>query len=330
MPQRNRSSPGWKMTRSSWLCRTHLLRYLPKNAFAFRDLAILTLNPADIRKLTVTRAGRTDELEPSDDGRAQSLANTPADRCSRRHAVGHASDLPFWPICVPTSISPDRRDPRRKFGLDRPLLEIAWETDRAHRLKVGAQVRRAAAYYATVDDQPFVFTLKAEVLKPFEAEFRDHMVMSFPLARAERILLRWSWPRRTVAIRRRMPPPKGQPEWVGEPGSDVNGIDLSRMPALVTALSHLETGRYAQYDGEIQPFTGLTRPRLTIEVKLGPDAPARVLRIGDSTVDGQVFAAEGSAHEGPVFLLPAPSWDALIKSGERFEPLPANVFAPAR
>jgi hypothetical protein len=29
-----------------------------------------------------------------------------------------------------------------------------------------------------------------------------------------------------------------------------------------------------------------------------------------------------------VFLLPAAAWDALIESGQRFDPLPANVFAP--
>jgi hypothetical protein len=29
-----------------------------------------------------------------------------------------------------------------------------------------------------------------------------------------------------------------------------------------------------------------------------------------------------------VFLLPVAAWQALIESGERFDPLPANVFAP--
>ena len=52
-------------------------------------------------------------------------------------------------------------------------------------------------------------------------------------------------------------------------------------------------------------------------------------RIGDPASDGLVFAAEGSGRSGPVFLLPAMSWNALIQSGERFEPLPDNVFAPA-
>ena len=80
----------------------------------------------------------------------------------------------------------------------------------------------------------------------------------------------------------------------------LGGIDLSGVTALATALSHLETIRYAQYDGEIQPFTGLTRPRLTIEVKLGPDAPplaccASAIR----PVDGLSLRGRGRTPSGP-------------------------------
>jgi len=306
----------------------NLVEVLPKNPFAFRDHTILTLNPVEIRKLIITRVGRTDELVPSEAGepnhwRMLRPIDAPADTQSVTQAISVLANLRADDFVA------DLQASAPGYGLDRPLLEVSWESDRAHHLKVGAQVRRTAAYYAAVDGQPFVFTLKAEILKPFEAEFRDHLVMSFPLAKAERILLHWGWPRRTVAIRRRAPTAKGQPEWVDEPGSDARGIDLSRATALVSALSHLETIRYAQYSGDIQPFTGLTRPRLTVEVKLGPDAPPRMLRIGDSTHDGLVFAAEGRAPAGPVFLLPALSWNALIESGERFDPLPENVFAPA-
>ena len=85
-----------------------------------------------------------------------------------------------------------------------------------------------------------------------------------------------------------------------------------------------------QYDGEIPPATGLLRPRLTVKVELGSPASPRVLRIGYPTNDGYVFATEGTSSSGPVFLLTGMAWDALIASGERFDPLPANVFAPAR
>jgi len=306
-----------------------ILEVLPKNAFAFRDLAILSLNPADIRRLTVIRAGRTDVMEPSKGGepnrwRLRQPADAPADTRSVTQALAVLSNLRADQLIT------DSAEERQEFSLDHPLLEIAWESDRVHWLKVGSQVPRAAAYYAMADQGPFVFTLKAELLKPFEAEFRDHVVLSFPAAKAQRLVLHWGWPKRTVAFRHRSPPPKGQPEWVDEPGSDAAGIDQSRTSALVKALSQLETLRFVQYDGEIPAFTGLLRPRLIVEVMLGSAEPMRVLKIGYSANDGHVFATLGTSGSGPVFLLPAFAWDALIQTGERFEPLPDNVLAPAR
>ena len=82
------------------------------------------------------------------------------------------------------------------------------------------------------------------------------------------------------------------------------GIDLSAASALAEALSHLETIRYAQYDGEIQPFTGLIHPRLTVTVKLGANEPDRIMRIGHPAAPGLIYAAEGTAPQRTG--LPAP------------------------
>jgi hypothetical protein len=128
----------------------------------------------------------------------------------------------------------------------------------------------------------------------------------------------------------RQPTAKEQLEWVTEPGFDASGLDLSAANALGKALSHLETVRFTQYDGEIPAFTGLLRPRLTATVKLDETEPVHVLRIGHPASQGLIYAAEGTSSAGPVFLLPAPAWDSLIQSGERFEPFPKDVFAPAR
>jgi hypothetical protein len=307
----------------------YILEVLPKNSFAFRDLAVLSVNPADIRKLTLIRAGRTDELEPNTAGepnrwRLRQPIDAPADTRTVTQILAMLSNLRADQYVA------DSAGDGKAYGLDHPLLEITWETDKTHRLKVGSPVPRAAAYYAQLDAAPFVFTIKTEVLKPLEAELRDHVVMSFPAARAQRIVLTWGWPHRTVAFRRRTPTAKGQSDWVDEPGSDPTGLDQSRISALMTAMAHLESLRFVQYDGEIQPFTGLHRPRLTIEVMLSAAEPLRVLKIGYPTGDGHVMAAEGTSGSGPVFLLPAAAWDALVQSGERFDPLPTNVFAPAR
>src|SRR5262249_59330359 len=106
--------------------------------------------------------------------------------------------------------------------------------------------------------------------------------------------------------------------------------ELSRMGSLVQTLSRLETLRFLQYEGAIPPETGLARPRLTVEVTLGAQDPTHVLRIGSNTGDGNVCAATGTGSSGAVFFLPAPPWNELIRSGERFPPLPDDVFAPPR
>jgi hypothetical protein len=306
-----------------------LIDVLPKNELAFRDHTVLSVGAAQVSKLVIKRGSRTDELEPDKTGapnqwRMRRPIDAPGDVRSITQAIAVLANLRAEDL-----ISPSTGD-AKTYGLDHPLLEVAWESDKTHRLKVGAQVPRTPSYFAAIDGEPYVFTLKGETLKPFEAEFRDRLVMSFPLESAERLLLRWGWPRRSLEIYRRSPAPKGQPEWVEVPGADKSGIDLSASATIVKALSRLETTRYAQYDGAIPVGTGLLRPRFEVEVLTGLNQPPQILRIGWSTAQGLVFAATGTADSGPVFMLPGAAWNALIQSGLRFTPLPDQVFAPPR
>jgi len=303
-----------------------LLEVLPKNPFSFRDRSINTLKLEQIKKLIISRPGRTDELEPSQGGepnrwRMRRPIDAPADTTSVTQALAILANLRAEDFVA------DSIGDGKVFGLDRPALEIAWETERMHQLKIGALVPKTSTFYAALDDNPFVFTLSNEVVGLFEAEFRDNRVMSFPANRAERVVLRW--PNRSLAIRRRPQPPKGQPEWVDEPNSDARGVDFSLTGALVNGMAQLQTSRFTQYEGPIPSYTGLLRPKLVVEVSLGQEESPRTLRIGD-TFHEMVFASEGTARSGPVFFLPARAWDALIKSGERLDTLPANVFAPAQ
>ncbi len=305
-----------------------LLKVLPSNKLAFRERTLNSSSPAAVKKLIVTRAGRIDELVPEQSGepnrwRMRRPIDGPADTRSITHILAILANLRAEDFVT------DSPKNAAKFGLEKPLLEVEWETDRMHRLRVGAQVPRTPSYYAALDDQEFVFTLKAETLKPFEAEFRDHLVMSFPAAEASRLVLTWARPKRSIALRHRVTTEKGQVEWIDEPGTDAKGIDLSAVSALATALSHLETVRFAQYNGEIPAYTGLLRPRFTVAVKVGANQPDRILRIGHPAAAGLVYAAEGTADSGPVFVLPAGAWDSLIQSGERLDPLPKDVFTPA-
>ena len=146
------------------------LEVLPKNAFAFRDLEVLSLNPADIRKLTITRGVRIDELESDKNGEPNQWkmlrpTSARADARSVTLALAALSKLRADQFVA------DSVDDLYKFGLDHPILEIAWESDKAHRLMIGSQVPRTPAYYARTNYQQFVFTVKTEVLRPFEADF---------------------------------------------------------------------------------------------------------------------------------------------------------------
>ncbi len=298
---------------------------LPKNLFAFRNRTVLAQNPGSIQKLVISRAGVTTELEPSRTGepnrwRMLRPVDARADAATVTRALAVLSGLRAEDFVT------DSAGDGKLFGLDRPTREISWVSDRARVLKVGARVTKSANHFALLEGQPMVFTLSADVLSYFDAEFPDHAIDSFPVTKAERMILRW--PNRTVALRRR-PESKDRPAWVDEPGSDTAGLDLSRADAIVTALSRLETTRFFQYRGRIPASTGLLRPRLVVEVDLGPNEPNRVLRIGYPNPDVTVIAATGTSDSGPVFFLPAVAWDALIESGERFAPLPENVFAPA-
>jgi hypothetical protein len=299
---------------------------LPKNSFAFRDRTVLTENPGSIQKLVISQPGRTIEVEPSKTGEPnQWRMRRPVDARADAPTVTRA--LAVLNGLRADEFVTDSPGDGRLYGLDRPTREITWVSDKAHTLKVGSRASRMGDHFATLEGQPMVFTLSAAALAYFDAEFHDHLVDSFLGTSAERLILRW--PNRTVALRRR-PEAKDRLAWVDEPGSDTAGLDLSRADAIATAMSRLETIRFVQYEGSILASTGLLRPRLVVEIDVGPKEPNRVLRIGYSNADGTVFAATGTSESGPVFLLPAVSWDALIASGERFVPLPEDVFAPAR
>lgn len=301
------------------------LAVLPKNEFAYRDLSIMTLNVAEIRQLEIRRGDRVDVLAPRSEGdpngwlMKKPLAG-PADVASVTRALAALAPLRAADFITEKVVD------LKSVGLDHPQLEVLWESDARHRLRIGAKVPRATTYYAMLDQGPLIFTLDPESIKPFDGEFHDHKVMSFPADRAARVVLHFAG--RTLGLRKR-PQPKTPNEWVDEPGQDASGMDLSRVSSIVAALGKLETLRFMQYEGPIPLATGLGRPRLRVDVILGAGEPMKHLRIGDSFGDS-VLATTSEGDSGPVFILPGAAWNDLIRSGQKLPPLPANVFAPPR
>ena len=191
-----------------------LMDVLPKNPYAFRDRNILSENPASIRKLTIRHGTYTVELEPDKSGRPNQWrmrlpVDAPADLTTVTQTLTTLANLRAEEFtAVPVSES-------QGIGLDRPTIEVVWESDGVHRLKIGAPVPRSLNFFASIDGNPLVFLIAATTARVFDAEYHDHHVMSFPAARAQRILLRW--PNRTVALRRRLTETRGQVEWVPSP-----------------------------------------------------------------------------------------------------------------
>ena len=303
-----------------------LLDVLPKNPYAFRDRSIVMTSEATIHKLTIKRGTRADMLEPDHSGkpnqwRMRSPVEAQADLASITQVLNALANLRAEEF---TSIPASEG---QIFGLDRPLIEVIWESDGVHRLKIGVPVPRSLNYYAAVEGQPLVFHIAVATVRLFDAEFHDHRVLSFQAPRARRLTLHW--PNRTVALYHRMPSKRGEVEWVAEVGSEADGLDLSRIGSLVGTMSHLQTNRFIQYDGELPIATGLLHPRFRVEVSLAGKEPTQVLRIGVPTDEGNVCAATGTGDSGPAFLLPAPPWNELIRSGERYDPIPDDPFTPS-
>jgi hypothetical protein len=321
-----------------------LLDVLPRNRLAYRDRSVLAVGPASVTKLTLLRDGKTTVLEPDrtsstpNQWRMRSPVEAPADARAITQLLALLSDLR-----ADEFVASDQGD-GKLFGLDRPLAVISWETSGAGssdpalkardgasglggRLRMGKSVPgKPGAFYAALDGQPFVFTLGAPSIQPIAGEFHESRVLSFPADEIRHMVFRT--PQKVLAFGRVEKPTGGPADWHPEPPAEVRGIDLSRFPALVQQLSELRTPRFLQYEGPIPAATGLSSPRLCIELSEAAGKPPQILRLGASQGDA-LYAATGRSTTGAVFfLLPATPWNALVESFNPVQELPANVFAP--
>ncbi|WP_165249023.1 DUF4340 domain-containing protein [Paludisphaera soli] len=315
------------------------LSALPATSFAFRDLELPAVQPTSVARLTVVRPGRTTVLEPGDPSGAPNRwrmvepAKADADARAVTAALARLADLRAG------SFVADARGDLARFGLDSPLLEVRWEVrpsgsgeapaPGAQSLRIGSAVPNdPQKYHGTLTDFPAVFTIDAASLVPFTAEFRDTRVLSFKPDAVRRLTLRTET--RSLAYTRRRHALGTPADWSAEPGTPSQGVDFSRFDDLVEALSELRAERFIQYEGPFPPEVGLGTPRLDVRVSLDGDAPPARLRLGAALGEAYVCGATGEGDSGPVFILRAPAWEALIQSAEGgLPPLPADPFAPA-
>ncbi|MDG3003710.1 DUF4340 domain-containing protein [Paludisphaera mucosa] len=311
------------------------LKVLPTSSLAFRDRDLPAVAPMSVSRLTIVRPGRTTVLEPDTAGdpnrwRMVQPAKAAADVRAVTAALARLAELRA------TEFVADLNGDLARYGLNRPIFEIRWETVQPagtppapKRLRIGSALpNKPSIHYGTLSDFPAVFTIEAESLLPFAAEFHETRALSFRPPTVRRLMLRTET--RNLAYSRRAQRLGTPADWSAEKGTPTQSVDLSRFDNLIEGLSELRAARFVQYQGPFPPGAGLEHPRLRITVEFVGDAAPVRLRLGSKFLGDWVCAAVGDENSGPVFLLQAPVWEDLIRVAEGgLPPIPDSFIAPA-
>jgi hypothetical protein len=316
---------------------------LPPNPLAFKDRTVLTLGPTQIHTLTIQRGATTIALAaPIEAGKSPQWRMTePVAAAADPEAVTRVVML-LSKLRADSYVT-DAIGDGKSFGFDAPALTVSWTTPgpasassgpkepapTTGTLRIGKKLPKSELSYANIAGSPVVFTLGDKVLELFNAEFHTHRVLSFKAESARRLVLRW--PGRTLRFKPQVDPARKVLRWVPEPDPEHAqahpGFDTSRVTALVAFLANLTTPKFFQYEGPLPVYTGLTEPRLVIEVEVSDSKAPRVLRLGRSTPE-QTLATTAQGDSGPVFVLTGPAWSDLVLHVPGSGEFPDDVFAP--
>ena len=323
-----------------------ILQALPRNEFAFRDLSVVTLDPASIERLTIEREETTVTVRAPGSGRAGlkwrmvEPTDAPADEQAVTTALLALANLRA------ASWEGSKVGDGRAYGLDAPKMRVRWTLHsnappRAgsaptptpppaalppRTLRLGKVKPGTNTVYANIEGEPGVFSVNPSVVVQLGAELHDRTVMSFPAAQAQRVILRW--PARTLALRRRASLGRAS-DWEPEPGYDPSGFNIARFGAFVSQLSDVKTPLFLQYCGAFPARYGLESPRLVLEVWTTRAAEAKVLRIGTGPGESQAVATSATGLDGAAFVISTPEpWSLFLTAPRRLDDLPADPFAP--
>jgi hypothetical protein len=329
-----------------------IVHELPQNELAFRNRSILALNPGQVGRLTLQRDGVRYVVEPArstnrpNAWRMVQPVEAPADVESVTRALAILSGLRA------ESLIAEKLGDGKEYGLDAPAIRVEWTQDAAGSpadlakkgkpsssktpgagtngsLAIARRGPTAGTWYAATGDAGPVFTLSTAAVQPFQAEFHDRRVPSFPLEQLEQLTL--IWPDRTLGFTRHPRVGGGPADWRPAFGIDTSQFDMSRLNALAESLSRLTTSRFVQYSGVFPVRAGFEHPRLVVHMSLTAPLEGEELRVGGSTPEGLPYATTARGNAGPVFVLDGGGWSELLRSNPPIAPgpeLPANVFGP--
>ncbi|RUL86470.1 DUF4340 domain-containing protein [Tautonia sociabilis] len=288
---------------------------VPDGALAYRDRTMVRQDPRAVRRVELSRIGRSIALE-----RMEPAPGLPSSASSSAWRVVEPTRAPADRLAVTmlvdalTRLRAERRieaegDASAAFGMDRPAVRVSWLSGQGEResrttLLVGDPVPgRDGERYATLEGEPGLFTIGPKLLAIMAAEFRERRLLAFPADRADRVAVRG--PEGEVAFVRG---DSGGWEPEGDGASWPPGFGADRVEAMVTALSTLVADRIAQDDGPMPEGSGLEPPIRAVEVRIrgleGEEEQSATVRLG-AVVDGVRYAAMGAEGPGAVFLLKA-------------------------
>ncbi len=198
-----------------------------------------------------------------------------------------------------------------KYGLDKPQLQVifsSFASENTPETKAGERPFATVAFgkvegdhvYARVDDEPFIVTVRREILDQIFADpvqweelsifqFKPEQIHRFSVATDKE-----RWMERDE---------KKQWRWLQGEGE----INQANVQSLINTLSSLRAVRWV---GATTPQHGLDKPQITIAFMYGPEkTDSRTLKIGASAGDGMWFAHVDD-RQG-TFVISNPDFGAL-------------------
>ena len=309
------------------------LKVVPRSPLAYRSLEVVSLNPARVARLSVTRGGsRVSVVSPGSNQQAVHWKMTePVKANTDETAI--TTVITLLSNLKAATWESESLDRPEKYGLHSPLVELEWELESPGsaaengRLRIGAQKPGSGLFYAALDGKAGVFTVSPFELAIFSKEFHDHAITDFRLNDLRRAVFEWPGSRLVVDARN---DEVSKSRWRVAEFHGKSPIPSESIEAMLEELSHLQTVRYLQYKGPIPESSGLLKPKLTIQLYVQSRTRLRniVLKVGGPTGEASLLATTAPEAEGPTFLISGTDlWREWLKRWEAGDEWPEDVFA---
>ena len=283
------------------------LGLVPDGPLAFRDRTLGRQNPDLIRRVERTIGPRSLTIEaPAEaqgsrglrDWRIVEPSPAPADRLALTLLVDALSKLRAdrW-------IAAEAED-LGAYGLDRPSIRIAWETDAGESsrrvLLIGGSVPSVGVgRYARLEGDPGVFEVGPKFVDLVEVELRERLLMTFKPERAYRLSIRDRDGASATFVR-----DEGGDWGLEGGGSFPSGVTPEAIREAVAALATLTADRVVQDVGPMPEGSGLDPPSRVLEIAIEGIPLSGIVRLGaDAGSGGLRYAAVGPEGDGAVYLI---------------------------